>query len=179
MAGGAAPTQTIPPYGRATDLNSISNPSANNYIGYRSNFTLREGTISDKRHLQWLADSILNRFKRRHRISNFRTVGIPHLELLDPIGLVDAKIGLNTTSKNTTFTENSLDLFWVESISSTISQASYITNFSVSTYPPFQAWRNVCEAIPFIRRIKESGKFEQISVGEYSAEDLTSIFVDE
>lgn len=138
---GTPPLQGLPPYGRSVDLNSISNKNSPNYIGRRAVFVLKEPLISDIGHLQWLSDSILSRHRRRHRLLNYQTIGIPHLELIDPIGIVSQGLSMNTFAKNTTYNENSVDLFWLESIRESINFANYSTSFVASSYPPIRSWR--------------------------------------
>ncbi|MBI4151845.1 hypothetical protein HY496_02645, partial [Candidatus Woesearchaeota archaeon] len=139
-----------PQYGRSVDLNSVTDPTAENYIGHRSVFVLRLRTIGDKQHLQWFADRLLDRYRIRHRLTTFETVGVPHLQLLDPIAIVDAKVGIDTPTLNPTgaYTETSRDVFWVEGIQHSIAKSQFTTQFAASTYIPFRSWRPAFQAPP-------------------------------
>ena len=128
------------PYGRAVDLNSITDRGANNYIGKRAPFILKLPTIADPAHLQWMSEKVLTRYNRRHRSLDFSSVGVPHLEIGDPVGISGTRMNLNT-AQNTTYDENALDLFWTESIKSVCSRSSYETTWGCTSYPPLASWR--------------------------------------
>lgn len=130
-----------PPYGRASDLNSIANPNSTNYVGRQNTFVLNLPTVSDVGQLQWMAQKILSRYSLRHRFFNFETAAVPHLEFNDPVGLQASALNINTTTKNTTFSDTSLDLSWIETMKHSLKKSEYKTPFTVSTYPPMNAWR--------------------------------------
>lgn len=145
-------------YGRAVDLDSMANINAVNFAGGKRTFVAVEPRIQSQPRLDWMSQSILQMYHNNSRNITLGCVGNPSIQQGDAIGIYSPKVGINTSGNSTLYSsgllnDNVYDTFWVQKITSTISKTNYITNLTVSTYPPVDCWRS---ALPITKQLVNS-----------------------
>lgn len=129
-------------YSKAIDLDSIANPDAFNYIGDKRTVTIVEPTIQSQRRLDWLAQTILQKYRRRQRNISVQVQGLPHLQVNDPVGINFEQLNLNSDSMATSgYNINNEQVYYVRGINSNLSQSKYTTNLTLTSLKPIESYR--------------------------------------
>lgn len=134
-------------YSRSIDLDSIANPQAKNFTGDKRTFVLIEPRLQSQRRVDWLSSSLLKRYKDNNRKITLGVVGNPKIQVNDVIGIVSEKIGIDVDSNITVFTsgayeEGVTDVFYVDGVTSSVTQGQYVSNISVTNLGPIEPWRS-------------------------------------
>ncbi len=126
-------------YSKAIDLDSISNPLAFNYVGEKRTVTIIEPTIQSQNRLDWLARSILGKYRRKQKNISVTTQGLPHIQINDPVGIKTTKLNFN--SDVVTYDINNEEIYYVTNISSNTSRGKYSSTFTLTSLKPIESWR--------------------------------------
>lgn len=127
-------------YSKAIDLDSISNPASFNYVGQKRTFVIIEPTIQSQSRLNWLANSVLQKYRRKQRNITVTTQGLPHIQIGDPVGINSSFANLSSDS-NTTWDINNNDVYYVNALTSNITQGKYTSTFTLTSLKPVDSWR--------------------------------------
>jgi hypothetical protein len=115
---------------RATDVGSIYDPYAINYIGMpRQTIQIAPEIASYDRAKYW-AVNFVNRYRYPGKYPEFEIIGNPLLEENDCIAVVDE--GKETLQ--------SYDKFWITSITETYEDKNYITQIATTSYEPWESY---------------------------------------
>lgn len=143
-------------YSKAIDLDSISNPSAFNYVGEKRTITIVEPTIQSQSRLDWLAKNILEKYRRKQRNISVTTQGLPHIQIGDPVGIKSDKMNFNSDVVSTYDIDNQ-EVYYVTNISSSLSQGNYQSTLTLTSLKPIESWRPpIAITTDMLRRIYES-----------------------
>lgn len=127
-------------YSKAIDLDSISNPSAFNYVGDKRTFVLIEPTIQSQQRLNWMTSAILEKYRRNSRNITVSTQGLPQIQVNDPIGLRITKLDLNSDGVSI-FDKDNEEVYYTTQYSSRLTRANYTTKLTLTSLKPIESWR--------------------------------------
>lgn len=129
-------------YSKAIDLDSISNPDAFNYIGEKRTTTIVEPTIQSQRRLDWLAQNILQKYRRKQRNISIQAQGLPHLQVGDSVGINFDQLNLNSDSMSSSgYNINNEQVYYVRGISSNLTQSNYIATLTLTSLKPIESYK--------------------------------------
>ena len=159
------PKNPLIPYriSRTTDIDSLYNINAVNYVGMPITTIVIDTNLTDQRHVDWLSFSIVDRFRIPQPETSVGLIGFPVVELLDPVAIIDRRYGLLEIGKPS----------FVQSYRHTLSYQNFETEIDLSGYKEFASFEPR-EALPAWLcpdnvanfQIKYSGK-KKNSIGYY------------
>ncbi len=142
---GAALNPNNPTYeyilSRATDIASIYDPNARNYVGFPKQTIQIAPEIASVDRANYWSVSFINRYRKGNRFPEFMTLGNPLMEIGDCISVKDEGKELLETN----------DKFWIEAIEETYDIKKYISSYTTTTYPPWESYtpRNIPDPSDF------------------------------
>lgn len=134
---------------RAIDIGSLKDPEAPNYLGYPRATTLILPTLRDQQRADYLAFHVLTKYRRSVRNPSIESVGLPFLELHDPITIQDLDFGFQLPIQIESRGQTALlnlerdpqDRFWITNISSEQSRSNYTMRIQATPFPPQAAYQ--------------------------------------
>lgn len=143
---------------RATDINSIGNASAINYVGKRKPLLLSHPHIVNQDMADYLAQHTLMRYRRSERKPVVRSAGMPWLEIDDAITIKDLQAGyyapwqLSETQRQEIGKAHvSYGSYWIESLTEKLDMSgaatSYTMEISTTNRPPLPAFEPTPEPV--------------------------------
>ncbi len=117
-------------YARAVNADSIYDPTAVNYIGFKQQAIVIEPAINSEERADWLAEELVRRHSVIKKTSSWESAGQPLLERNDKIAIID-------TGKDTVDVS---DEFWITGITNNITPDRYTTSYQVSPIKPWDSY---------------------------------------
>lgn len=116
---------------RATDVGSIGQPAAGNYIGRRRLFILPDERITRDEVAKYLAHRVVREYTTLFDRAKINTPGRPELEHWDPMKIHDVETGIEQPGTRFLRKHN-----W------SYADAKFTSQIVVDPYPPLESYRN-------------------------------------
>jgi hypothetical protein len=117
-------------YSRAIDTLSIDDPYSENSLGKKSTFVIFEPAITSTDHADWLALSVLDRYRKVQNDVTMDALAVPYLDLDDAIFITDT----SGSSASSSFR------YWIESIEDNIESGKYEQSLGLTPLPPWPSF---------------------------------------
>lgn len=121
-------------YSRAVDISSINDPASRNNIGRKKPFLIYEPGLVDQKHADWLAYEVLRRYHAFRQTPNWKSWGMPFIEIGDNVHVADRYDGLESSASSLNYGQ------WLISLSEKITTASYEMSMQTTPYEPWASF---------------------------------------
>jgi len=115
-------------HSRNSDLSSIYNPSAANYIGRRVMTYIQEGNINTYERATWLTNYILGSYRRAFNRPDFMVYGDPQIEIMDCVSVKDKS------------EEDGYNKYWVQGIDESVKDDKWAIRLALKGTPPMPSY---------------------------------------